>query len=548
MSRPAKTLPFYQHNWFVAVATLCVLGALLYPLFVFQYTQNIDLINHMARQFVRSAPAVSPVHNFFEFKWLLIPYLAVEIFTAPLMPFFSVHIVSRMLLGAIIVLWTVGPVVLYRAIWGRWSVWPLIPSLVVYNLSFGWGFAAFLLASGCMMFVFAAWVWTDVKGADKSWKRTAVFSALSFGIYCLHLYAFACFGLMLIMYELSKLADGKVTAKALLARVLQLAPLALPGMLHFGYHLLNYPPQLSTATITIGLADREAALFSPFIFGIRTVDGASHHILNWASMVLVGGTIAYFAIKDLLVINRHMALVLIALGTLAIIMPPQLFGVAFTHYRLPFIVIAILFASLRAPDIPVAGKNPAYIMLTAAFIVTLHLSVTKLMTQWDIYQEQVREFIAKTETVKRGSKVLLVNRDYPKAFVEHYHTGSYLVTEREAFIPSLFTVGYIFNPVAAYKRLTPPDAAHPMAADDLRKALDGKLPAKDEQGRPSDYLRTWWKDYDYVIAYQTPGKPALYPQFLTQIAKGSFFIVYKIKDTAKGYKAPQKLAMKKKGG
>ena len=226
MVAKAKAPPFYQTGWFTAVAWFGVTLALLSPLFLVQHPQNIDLINHLARQFVRHADDASPLHKFYEFKWLLVPYLSIDAFVELFIRFFSVYTCGKILLGTVIVIWTAAPVVLYRALWGRWSAWPLFGSLVIYNASFAWGFVAYMLTAGFAVLVFAGWVATDKKNADKNWKRTALFSLLCFLIYCGHLFAFGLFGLMLGAYELSKLsAAGTVTAKKFIRRALDLAPL-----------------------------------------------------------------------------------------------------------------------------------------------------------------------------------------------------------------------------------------------------------------------------------------------------------------------------------
>ena len=534
-ARKTKTVSFYQTGWFAAAACIGVALALISPLFTVQYTQNIDLINHMARQFVRHAAADSPLRHFYEFKWLLVPYLSIDAFVEIFIGCFSVYDCAKILLGAIVILWTAAPVVLYRALWGRWSVWPLLGSLVIYNASFAWGFAAYMLTAGFAVLVFAAWVATDKKDAGKNWKRTGLFGLLCFLIYCGHLFAFGLFGLMLGAYELSKLAAaGPVTAPKFFRRALELAPLGLAGGVHFIYQLAFYPPLPGTETFALTTGDRLVTLFSPFIYGLDTVNGATRHLVGWWSLLLLGGAIAFFALRRRMVFHKHMPYVLIFTGVAAAIMPSQLFGISYTHYRLPFIVIALLFASMQ---VEVPKKHTGY-ALAALFVLALWGNVSHLAQSWKNHDAEVREFIEKTAVIARGKKVLLVNREFPKvAFVEHFHTGSTLVIEREDFIPNLFIGTYVFNPVGDYARLSSYNAAHPLDAAFLQQALDGQgaMPGEKDTG----YWKSWWKDFDYVIAYHTAGKPALYPQLLEQVASGTYFTVYKMKPAAKKYRVPK---------
>lgn len=533
MKMQEKIARLFEGKGFIFACYAAVTAFLLSPVLSVRFTPNIDLINHMTRHFVRRL--IEQGDDFYSkvyaFQWLLVPDLGIDILAAAVMPFFDVYDSTRIAIGTVILLWTLSPAVLHRALWGRWSLWPLMASVVVYNATFTWGFMSYLLTAGFMMLVLAGWIGTDREDESnaRKWRRIAAFSVLSFLVYCGHLFAFGVYGLLLGGYELSKLVKQKKFLLGNLARrALELAPLCLPAIIHFVLLMMRYPPAHGSATRLPAWTDRKEALLSPFVYGLETAADHSYNLLNSAGLLLLVAVFAVNGMRRSISMHKYMAIPLLLLLAAAALIPPKLLGVAVMHPRLPFVLVAVLIASTR-----IVEKKTALVACCAAALVLAHLTLIKdVRRNWAKHDGQVQEFIAKTDVIKRGDKVLIVNHQAPFAMIDHFHTGSYLVTAHQAFIPGLFTSTHIFHSIGEYMRLAPTIPASPPNPKLLQKALSNASDVDWEQPTFS-YWKTWWKDYDYVVAYRREDdRQPLYPEYLAPVKSGSFFTVYKIKKTA----------------
>ena len=513
---------FTQRRWFIAISFIAVVCVLLVPVMSVEHMQTIDLVNHLARQFVRAEiPSGGVLSKMYTFQWMIIPDLAVDAFIAPLQHYFSIYDCGRLLVGAIIILWTFAPLALHRALWGRWSVWPLLASMVVYNGNLTWGFDAYLLTSACAVIAFAGWVATENKPAI---ARVAGFTLLSFVLYSGHLIAFGVFGVLVGGYELSKLYfAGDLRPSALFRRGIFLSPLFGPELLHFVYLNVTSPPAHGTDTIAFSVMDRLMTLLSPFLDGMTTVGETPHTQVALLNFLFLACVVGFLALRNSLAIHRNMIPSLVVLFVAAAIMPPKLIGVSYTHLRLPFVAVSLFLSSLEARE----KKGHVYAAIAACFAVLTVVRIAFIADNWKIYDAQSKEFIARTAFIHAGEKVLVTNNRYPAAYVEHYHTASLLVIENQAFIPNLFSGTHVFHAIGDYLRLSPATATHPLDAKLLQLALDGKNPRLNEPA--FSYWKTWWKDYDFVIAYQPPGHGDFYQKQLQPVSEGSFFTVYKVK-------------------
>ena len=66
----------------------------------------------------------------------------------PLVPVFGVYLAGRIFIGATLLLMLLGPMALQRAVYGRWSAWPLVGGIFVYN-----GFSSVGLMNICSVSV-----------------------------------------------------------------------------------------------------------------------------------------------------------------------------------------------------------------------------------------------------------------------------------------------------------------------------------------------------------------------------------------------------------
>ncbi len=510
------------NGWLISACFLTLWGILLTPLLSVQHPQAIDLINHLARQYVRAQIPVNQVlSNIYVFKWIIVPDLAIDLFVAPLQHFFSIYDCGRILIAMIITLWSLAPLVLHRALWGRWNLWPLLALMVVYNGNLTWGFAAYLLTSACAVIAFSSWVLTE---KFSSIIRLTIFAPIAFGLYCGHLIAFGIFGVLVSCYELTRLIEAnRLSAREMVNTLVFLLPLFLPEILHFLYLNIVLPPAHGTHTVMFSWPDRLMTLLSPFVDGVTTAGDEVHTQVAIFNMLFLGCVVGWLALNGKIKLHSRMLIAILILFFVAGIMPPKFIGVSFTHLRLPFVVLSLFLASIKVEKI----NQWSGVAISAVFAALIFTRVEQIKTNWMIYDRQSEEFITKTSRIKPGDKVLVTNNRYPASYVEHYHTASLLVIENNAFIPNLFSGTHVFHAKGDYLRLSPATATHPLNAALLQIALEGKNPKLYEPDY--SYWKTWWKDYDYVVAYQPSGEKNFYPKQLDIVTEGSFFTLYKVK-------------------
>lgn len=509
-------------SWVIWLSYIAVAAALLMPLFAVTHPQSIDFANHLARVFIRHEQPQSPaLASFYEFRTMVFPYLAFEGLAWPLLRVFDVYTTGRIIIGLAVLLWLAAPAILHRALWKKWSLWPLLAALVVYNATMTWGFIDYYITSALAMIALSGWIATE---NAKPLPRIAGFSVIGFLIYCCHLQGFAVFGLLTGGYELGKMIrDKKLTPRNVIMTGLMLAPVFLPALLHFLYTSLTLPPVHRLESVSTTWADRGLLLASPFMYGMHTDGVTARHDISTASAFLIVAAFGLLWQGKNIGLHKYMAAAVVITGALALVVPPQVLGISFTHYRLPFVAIALLIAATR----PLKTDDATVRVLAMAFVVVLGLRLSYMTDVWKRYDTGVQEFIAAAKGIKPGDRALVLNRDYPAGYVEHLHTGSYLTIARQAFIPNLFTLMPYFKAKGDFARLSPPTAMHPGDARVLDVARKGKDKRLDEQGNA--YFKTWWKDFDYVAVYERPEAKPLLPGLLKPVTRGSFFTIYKVR-------------------
>ena len=117
------------------------------PLILVRHLPLADLPVHQARLWLLSSLADDPaLERFFRIDWRPAPVLALDLTIPSLARFFGTEAAVRVFLVAIIVLLAFGSVCFHRVITvrigaprQRWSPWPLVGLLLVYNKIFTFG-------------------------------------------------------------------------------------------------------------------------------------------------------------------------------------------------------------------------------------------------------------------------------------------------------------------------------------------------------------------------------------------------------------------------
>lgn len=184
--------------WFLAALPITVTG--VPPL--------VDYPGQLARVHILANWAhLAGYEKFYQPDWTLLPNLGLDIVAVPLAKVLpasaAMHVFIVLMVGALVL----GGALLIRAASGRWTVWALAPSLLVYNQILAFGFLTFLFALGIAFFALAL----HINGRDRPlpWRIVREFLFM-IALFFSHFMALAIYGAAAGAYDFfSTLAERR---------------------------------------------------------------------------------------------------------------------------------------------------------------------------------------------------------------------------------------------------------------------------------------------------------------------------------------------------
>jgi len=178
--------------WIVATA------AVLVPLAFATVPPLVDYPNHLARLAILAGQAGSSGN--YVAAWRFLPNLAMDLIVPPLAVMIGVVQATRLFLALTLAGLLAGSMTLHRAVFGRWSAWPLCVAPFLFNAALFWGLLAFLFAGAGYLFGLAAWLRIDDR---RPLARAALFTAVGLALLMLHAVAFGMLAVSIIAIELA---------------------------------------------------------------------------------------------------------------------------------------------------------------------------------------------------------------------------------------------------------------------------------------------------------------------------------------------------------
>lgn len=526
LARPKPGLALHAGNTRVlglAAAYFLLVGLTLSPLLWTRIPALVDYPNHLARMWIlvhgSDIPALAA--NYVA-HWRLLPDLAMDLVVPPLAHLIGVELAGRTFIALTMLLLVAGTMTLHRVLHGRIGLWPLCSLLFVYNAVLYWGFLNCLFGMGIGLFLFTAWI------ATRAWPtlwRIPIFAAAASVLFCLHLFAFGFYGLLVASYEVGTVWRARPFSIAGFAALCRAALQFAPGLLLWWASLGNGGPSL---TLYGPLAAKAYAVLAPTTFGTQP--------LLFDRTLLVFVAVFWLAARR----DRSLKLVpamqapLIAVLAASLLMPHWVSGSALADIRLPAILPFLLIAATRLD----APKRRLVVPFVVAAGVFLALRVWTVSETWRDYDVQFAEFRAAAQAIAPGSRLLVVAAPLPEtrsslaglprvlarsADENFTHLAALAVIDRSAFIPYLFTGWTSIAPTARnvglYVSSGSPLTPNQLAVGDA---------ASDVLGEPP-YWRDWRQHFDDLlwIGYgesAPPQEPDLEP-----VARGSFFAIDRIR-------------------
>ena len=262
----------------------------------------------------------------------LSPDLSMDLIAPVLARWLPLAWAGKAFVAAILCLMSGGAAVLHRVLFGRWSAWPVLAILLVYDHSLLWGFVNYLFGVGVSLFALASWVALRFRPR----LRLAVGAIFALALFFCHLLAFGPYGVMAIGYEAGIVLRER-TPLARAARSLILA--GTPFLPEAAIYLLLTPRAGGGQIVFNPILDKALLLFAPF-----DNYNFSFDLACFAAVVLTTGFVFW---RRWVRLDTAVAMPLGLLFLTYLLMPDSLATASGADGRIPMLLGLLLVAGSR---------------------------------------------------------------------------------------------------------------------------------------------------------------------------------------------------------
>jgi hypothetical protein len=396
------------------------------PILIVAVPPLVDYPNHLARMHIIAAEGASPfLRDFYAIAWRPLPDLAMDALVPLMARAMPLAWAGKAFLLLTFALIAGGTLALHRALFRRWSAWPCLAFLLLYNRPLLWGFTNFLFGVGLALVATAVWIGLR---DQRPVLRHALAAFFALAIYFSHLFAFGAYALLILGYEAALLRRSAPLAGAAGLRALAgaAAQFVLPALIFL-------------ATVQSG--DTGAIVYSRFFRKFDIFFNVVDNYVPWfdiASFAILALLFFWGAARGAIKLHPLMRWPLLILLAAQILMPNRLFGAAGVDHRMPLMLGLVLIASSDGFALPRRRTGTI-----AAGLALLFLARMAVLTSVWIENDRVLEPLAAAlMDLPRGSKLavayppsaLHVSRRDPPVV----HVAALAVIGADAFVPTLF--------------------------------------------------------------------------------------------------------------
>lgn len=478
----ATTLRTWLPLFAFVLASLCS----VVPILLHSYLPLVDLPNHIARHHI-AANAQGALAQYYTSVSSFVPNSAVDLlwkvcgFTGDPVEF------SKYVMVFYVISFVGSTMFLARVVHGRWTLWSVGVSLIVFNGTFFWGFQNFIVSVPFCLLFLGLWLLMEKNILA---LRLVIFFPLALILYLMHFFVFAILAIAVFGREVQVQLSQEGSHSRRLGRLtILMVPFAVP-VLWFIYGMLTGPASPADSQTEFGsVGDRLLGIFSPFTAMNAESVPQIQNIGFVTGIFIVLCVFTLFLRKwPRLVVNNKMVGPLVALSVAALLAPTWLSGVAFVHFRVPLVLFTVFFAATRWHGLN--GQRAFFLAVFITAIVGIRcFYLEKFVSEYD---SDIQDLLQATQALPAGARVLPVRSPGMELDRRFYHVQAYVVTKRDAFVPTLFLGTH-----SVQLRQEWSEYAHPaLFGVDVRRVLD-----QDTYSVPSDvrFLEEWEQKYTHVL-------------------------------------------------
>jgi hypothetical protein len=492
---------------FALLALIAIIPVITHPLPPLE-----DYANHLARMHVIAT--INRDHylaRFYEIDWQIVPNLMMDLVVPVLARVMNIYLAGQLFTVAAFLLIVSGTLALNRALFGHWSVLPLIAFPMLYNYVFLVGVMNYQFGMGLALWALASWIGLRAH----SWLlRLAVSTLFVVTLFFCHLFAVGLYGLGLLAYELwSALTRRDLSVQRRLAEFVIAGLPFLPVM-----GLLLASPTWAHVT------DYE---WEPIgkIDGLIYVIEVYSDIVAFVLAAAIGAAIIWAVRHRVLLFHPLGWFLLLIGGLIYLAMPRVLFSTYMADQRLP---IAVAFMLVACVHLELRHRMVRRGFL-ALLLVALVLRVMEVDLAWAQLSPLTLQFRDSVKRISAGSTVLIAYADQSGGDdvrdLGLVHAACLAMIERSALVTTAFTVAgkQIMHVRPSYRDQVDTEDGTPPSVEQLVVAATRK------DYEPTAYWRSWQTRFDYVYVLFTEDdaiNPA--PDLLTLLYDGGRFQLYRV--------------------
>ena len=497
---------------FLAFGLVAAIPVVLHPL-----PPLLDYPNHLARAYViATIGADRYLSQFYQLEWQIIPNLIMDAMVPLFQSFVGVYRAGQLFIITAIFLTISGTLFLNRALYGNWSLAPLLVAPLFYNRIFLVGLMNYVFGVGLALWAFALWIYLRERASA---LRLPVSTLFCVALFFCHLSVVGLYGLGVLSFETWRLWTRRDRPPA--GRIAEFALAGVP-----------FVPVLPLLVMspTWGLSGENSWDMAGKLDGLYAVIGAYSNAVDFTLLAIIAAAVAWALWRRALRLHP-VGWIVLGLGAVVYLaLPGFMLSTYMADQRLP---IALVFLIIGCANLELHGSTERMVAL-ALLACLLVARVVEVEANW---RGLSREALALRDSIRhveqRGPRILVAQANETSSDeVQDYglaHAACLAVIERSALVSTLFTIPgkQIIQARPAYRGQVETGDVDLPTIEQLEEAL--VEPVSEGEGNGAPYWRLWQNKFDYVyVVFTHRGASNPLPALLTSVYEGDHFQLYKV--------------------
>jgi hypothetical protein len=502
---------FHPRN--IALLFVAFMVVALIPVLTHRLPPLADYVNHLARMHVINEIGEDPdLSRFYSIDWAIIPNLMIDLVVPFLGEVVNIYAAGQAFTVLSFLLIVSGVLALNRALFGRWSVLPLIAIPLLYNGVMLVGVMNYIFGIGLALWALAGWVMVRERALP---LRLALSTLFVVALFFCHLFAVGIYALGLLAFELQRLWEKR--EEPIWPRLFDFVATGIPFLA--GGILIMAGPTLNTPGFSAGWE------FWGKFHGLLLAINVYYPLVGLA-LVAVVAVVGAYAVRLGALRFHPVGWAVLAVGVAVYLaLPNVLLAAHLADQRLP---IALAFILIACFDLQLRTRTARHAFIAVLSLVVV-MRVIEVQAVWNDISPRAEEFLKSVRMIERGKRILVVHGsgsgDDEITNNDLMHAASLATIERSALVTTAFTVPgkHILHVRDEYKKIVDTENRWPPSLPYVLAAAEYDDPAQ------AFYWELWPRHYDYVyILFTKRGSLCSDRKHLTLVHDGPGFQLYRV--------------------